>query len=120
MSRSVLVVDDDQAIRDTLCELLGDEGYHAIGAANGQEALDLLRSSSAPCVILLDLMMPIMDGAAFRARQLQDAQLRLIPVAVITAAGANAVPPSMNVNVILPKPLRIDSILQVIDRLCPA
>jgi CheY-like chemotaxis protein len=117
MSRFILVVDDDQAIRETLCELLADEGHPAVGAANGQEALELLRADGRPCVIFLDLMMPVMDGVAFRAEQLQDPELSTIPVAVITAAGAGAAS-SMNVDAVLPKPLRIESVLQVVDRFC--
>jgi CheY-like chemotaxis protein len=118
MSRFILVVDDDQAIRETLCEMLGDEGHPAVGASNGQEALDLLRSDGRPCVIFLDLMMPVMDGVAFRAEQLQDPKLSTIPVAVITAAGQGAAS-SMNVDAVLPKPLRIESVLDVVRRYCP-
>jgi CheY-like chemotaxis protein len=118
MNRFVLVVDDDQAIRETLCELLEDEGHHAVGAANGQEALDLIRADGRPCVILLDIMMPVMDGVAFRAQQLQDPNLRMIPVAVITAGGRGA-GASMSAEAVLPKPLRIESVLEIVDRFCP-
>ena len=119
MTRFILVVDDDQAIRETLCELLADEGHRAVGASNGQEALDLIRSDGHPCVILLDVMMPVMDGIAFRVQQLQDPALSTIPVAVITAAGQIAAA-SMNVDAFLAKPLRIEHVLQVVQRFCPA
>lgn len=82
----ILVVDDDVDIRDTLIELLGFEGYTSRGAANGQEALEFL-SRCRPFVILLDLMMPIMDGFEFRKRQLQDPELKDIPVVVVSAGG---------------------------------
>src|SRR5215510_8699670 len=65
-TQRVLVVDDDQDIRDALCELLRDEGYEAIAVANGEEALTYLKGGNLPCVILLDLMMPVMDGWEFR------------------------------------------------------
>jgi CheY-like chemotaxis protein len=118
MNKFVLVVDDDQAIRESLCELLEDEGHRAIGAANGREALDILRRDDRPCVILLDIMMPVMDGPTFRAEQLKDPSLSTIPVAVITAAGASAAA-SLNPGALLLKPLSMDSVLQIVDRFCP-
>jgi CheY-like chemotaxis protein len=117
MARFVLVVDDDQAIRESLCELLADEGHRAVGVSNGREALDLLRSNGRPCAILLDLMMPVMNGTDFREHQLRDPELSAIPVAVITAGGQDAAA-SMNVDAILPKPFSIDSVLQFIHRFC--
>ena len=67
----ILIVDDDPDIRDSLKEVLEDEGYEVNGVANGREALDYLRKSPRPCVILLDLMMPVMDGWQFRKEQKQ-------------------------------------------------
>jgi CheY-like chemotaxis protein len=119
MSRFVLVVDDDQAIRETLCELLADEGYEAVGASHGREALDRLRTDGRPCVILLDLMMPVMDGFAFRAAQLADPGLSAIPVVVITAMG-QASASSISADVVLSKPLRIERVLEAVSRFCPA
>jgi two-component system, OmpR family, response regulator CpxR len=118
MSSFVLVVDDDESIRETLCELLEDEGHRAVGASNGQEALDFLRSDGRPCMILLDVMMPVMDGAAFRAEQLGDPNLSSIPVALITAAGPD-IAASLRAEVLLPKPLRIESVLELVERFCP-
>jgi CheY-like chemotaxis protein len=115
MTGFVLVVDDDESIRDSLCELLTDEGYPAVGAANGQEALDLLHENGRPCLILLDLMMPVMDGATFRGKQLGDAALRSIPVAIITAAGGHLAP-AITAEAILAKPLRLESLLDVVER----
>ncbi len=80
------MVDDDRDIRDSLVELLGERGYPAIGAGNGVEALEVLRTSaSPPSLILLDLMMPVMDGREFRERQLENPTWRAIPVIVISA-----------------------------------
>jgi CheY-like chemotaxis protein len=85
----VLIVDDDADIRETLAELLEGEGYATRGAANGKEALDYLyrRSRAGACVILLDLMMPVMDGFEFRSEQQKNPTLRAIPVVVISAGG---------------------------------
>ena len=84
---SVLVVDDDASIRTALRELLETEGYKVIEASNGLAALGRLRDGFRPCAIVLDLMMPVMDGWDFRSDQLRDPELRDIPVVVLTAAG---------------------------------
>ena len=116
-SRIVLVVDDDQDIRDALCELLLDEGYRAVAAANGAEALTYLRSRELPCVILLDLMMPIMDGWEFRRQQQGDPKLSGIPVVAITAAGDHRAS-TIAVDRILPKPLHLDHVLETLQAYC--
>jgi CheY-like chemotaxis protein len=86
MSGYILVVDDDRDIRDSLVELLTEQGFPALGAGNGVEALELLRTSgSPPSLILLDLMMPVMDGREFRERQLENPAWAAIPVIVISA-----------------------------------
>jgi CheY-like chemotaxis protein len=81
----LLVIEDDQDVRDTLSEVLRDEGYDVVTAANGQEALDFLHGHPPPRLILLDLMMPVMNGSQFRARQMADARLAQIPTVVLTA-----------------------------------
>jgi CheY-like chemotaxis protein len=84
----VLIVDDDEGIRDALSETLSDEGFPVATAANGQEAIDWLRERRPPsCVVLLDLMMPVMDGAGFLRAKQADPVLSAIPVLVVTAAG---------------------------------
>jgi len=112
-----LVVDDDADIRDALCELLEDEGYRAVSAANGQEALTYLKSSELPCVILLDLMMPVMDGWEFRRRQQCDPKLAQVPVVVVTAAGQYGTS-SIDAARILPKPLRLEHVLDALREYC--
>ena len=112
------MVDDDEDIRDTLCELLEDEGYHASAAANGREALAFLRAApSLPCMIILDLMMPVMDGWQFRREQQDDPALAHIPVLVITAAGAQQAS-TISATELLAKPLRIERVLDVLGRYC--
>jgi CheY-like chemotaxis protein len=82
----ILIVEDDEAIRETLTAVLEDEGYLVQCAAHGREALQQLRSGAQlPCLILLDLMMPIMSGWDFRAEQLRDPALAGIPVIVLSA-----------------------------------
>jgi CheY-like chemotaxis protein len=86
VSGSVLLVDDDQALREMLEEILLSEGFRVTCTSNGLEALEVLRAGLRPGVILLDLMMPVMDGFAFREEQLRDSALANIPVVVFTAA----------------------------------
>jgi two-component system, chemotaxis family, chemotaxis protein CheY len=82
---SVLIVEDDEGVQHAIAEVLRDEGYEVTVAANGGEALELLRRGELPQLILLDLMMPGMDGIEFRQRQLADPRLSRIPVIVISA-----------------------------------
>ena len=84
--RPVLIVDDDIDIREALTDTLEDHGMRVVAAANGRDALRLVRHMDAPpAAILLDLMMPIMDGYAFLSARELDPRLKAIPVAVITA-----------------------------------
>jgi CheY-like chemotaxis protein len=117
----ILVVEDDDIIRDTLLDFLGENGYQAIGAQHGADALEKLRHpGSSPCLIVLDLMMPVMDGEVFRERQLQDPALSGIPVVVISAyKDVRAIMESMKVQEYLLKPLRLGDLLDVIRRHCP-
>src|SRR5262245_40011816 len=88
-THSVLIVDDDLDILEGLAELLEFEGYVVSTAFDGQAALNHLRGGLRPSVILLDLMMPGMNGWDFRAEQMKDVDLRDIPVVVITAAAVS-------------------------------
>jgi len=81
----ILVVDDDADVRGMLADVLAMEGYRTAEADGGRTALTYLRSGHRPAVILLDLMMPDMDGWQFRAAQLGDPRLAGIPVIVLTA-----------------------------------
>jgi CheY-like chemotaxis protein len=82
----VLIVDDDFAIRESLAELLAEEGYLPVAAANGRDALAKLDEDGPwPCLIVLDLMMPVMNGESFRQLQLRVPELAHIPTIVVTA-----------------------------------
>jgi CheY-like chemotaxis protein len=86
----ILLVEDDLSIHQSLGESLEESGYLVIAAVDGREAIALLRSGVRPSAILLDLMMPVMDGWDFRHEQRSDPRLRDIPVIVITASGFSA------------------------------
>lgn len=115
----VLVVEDDREQRETLCAMLDLEGFGHAEAANGREALDYLKKSGAPCVVLLDLEMPVMNGREFRAKQLADETLSRIPVVVVTANAAglgNGFPGAAG---FLWKPLQFEKLAAVLDQICP-
>lgn len=119
-TRHVLVVEDDETIRETLVELLVEYGYAAESAADGREALEkLAESSTAPCLILLDLMMPGMDGREFRERQLCDPALSEIPVVVISAyRDLRTLAGELRPVAMLKKPLRLADLLGVVKAHC--
>ena len=87
LNRTVLVIEDDPDVRNALAELLSGEGYQVSATADGAEALDTLRGGLLPSVIVLDLMMPNMDGWDFRRAQLEDPTLAPVPVVLLTASG---------------------------------
>jgi CheY-like chemotaxis protein len=87
-AKSILIVEDSEDIATSVAELLEDEGYEARSVPNGREALEYLASADPlPILILLDLMMPVMDGYEFRRLQRADARLSSIPVLLMTAGG---------------------------------
>ena len=117
----MLLVDDDLAIREALAEVLVEEGFAVHTAENGQVALDWLRHDGGagprPCVVLLDLMMPVMDGRAFLEAQSADPSLSQIPVLVISAAtGSGALAGTPGVSGVFLKPLALDGLLDAIVR----
>jgi CheY-like chemotaxis protein len=83
--KDILLVEDDAGIRDALALILGIEGYCVAAAGNGQEALDYLRQRPPPRLILLDLLMPVLDGWHFRQEQRADPALAKIPVVILSA-----------------------------------
>jgi CheY-like chemotaxis protein len=119
MDPLILVVDDDRDIRDSLIETLEDHGFRAAGAANGAEALDVLRTHpERPSLILLDLMMPVMDGPEFREEQLKNPSWADIPVVVISAySDVDARARSLAVEY-MRKPLAIRPLIDVVRRHC--
>ena len=116
---SILVIDDDPDIRSSLFDILGEEGYRVAGARNGREALDYLKNQTRPSLILLDMMMPEMDGWRFRREQQKLPELADIPVVVLSAHGnVRDAALALGAADYLRKPLRIDSLLEIAERYC--
>ena len=111
----ILVVEDDADACAALAELLQDEGYGVASARNGQDALDQIRSSGVPSLIILDLLMPVMDGWQFREEQKRDAAMRDIPVIVLTALRQT---PEFDGEALFRKPVEIPRLLDVVSRCC--
>ena len=119
--KHILIVEDATDIAESMEELLVAEGYRVQCVASARQALRLLRGeSSLPDLILLDLMMPDMDGAQFRKEQCADARLAAVPVLLMTASGdAQAQVDELGARGLLKKPFRdLDSILDSISRAC--
>jgi two-component system, OmpR family, response regulator CpxR len=116
----ILIVEDDAAIRQTVAELLEDEGYEVECAVNGADALARLDRSETPGLILLDLTMPVMDGWSFRATQRGDPRLARIPTVVVTAnlAGETRGDAELAADALLAKPFDLDRLIDTVHRLC--
>jgi CheY-like chemotaxis protein len=117
LSGYVLIVEDDASIREALSETLEDAGYRTAAVEHGQAALEYLANAALPCLILLDLMMPVMDGPTFRAAMLRDERLAAIPVIVITAGGAQLAAQVPASGFIL-KPLRVSRVMSAVKQHC--
>jgi CheY-like chemotaxis protein len=116
----VLVVEDDREIREALIEILEENGCEAVGAVNGERALAYLRSTeSLPCLILLDLMMPVMDGQAFREVQVNDPVLANIPVVVVSAyRDVEGHAARLQAATFIKKPPRIEELMSAVTQHC--
>lgn len=119
-ARAVLVVDDDAEVRGAMREALEDEGYAVLEAAHGAAALEALRGRAEfPHLVLLDMMMPVMDGWAFLEHVGRDARLARLPVVIVSAAGRQRLEGAAEkhgVAALLVKPVTLDQLLDVVAR----
>jgi CheY-like chemotaxis protein len=119
LRHSILIVEDDRDIRDTLQQVLELEGFVVHTAVNGKDGLEKLRKIDRPCLILLDLMMPVMNGWEFLEAQGQDGFLSKIPVVVVSAFSTH-VPPAPRAVAFVKKPVEIETLLHRIQEHCLA
>ena len=118
-TKNVLIVEDDFDIRDLLVFVLNSNGYRATGVSNGQEAISHLRQTRETSLILLDLMMPIMDGWEFRQAQQGDPALGQIPVVVLSAIDeVREQGGTLQAASYLCKPIDFGVLLETVGRYC--
>jgi CheY-like chemotaxis protein len=110
---TVLIIEDERATRDTLSELLEKDGREIVTACDGREALDRLAQVRRPCLILLDLMMPGMDGWEFLRRQSSDPSIAGVPTIVLSASHLPA-----GAKHQLAKPVDVERLLALVDQYC--
>jgi CheY-like chemotaxis protein len=113
----ILLVEDDPDLREGLVLLLSEEGYEVVTAEDGRQALASLRTHARPAVILLDLMLPVVDGFEFRVQQRQDPALASVPVIVLSGGGdleRKAGP--LAAAACLPKPIDVPALLAHVGR----
>lgn len=113
---TILLVDDDEKIRTGLAALLETEGYGVICASDGAEALELLSTGPAPSLILLDLMMPVVDGWQFLARRAADSGTSRVPIVLLSGLGF--IPDAPGVADFISKPVRPEKLLACVKRFC--
>jgi CheY-like chemotaxis protein len=119
--RHVLVVEDDESIRNSLRLVLEDEGYTVDVAGNGREALDRLESHARPALVIVDLVMPVMSGWELCAEMARRQDLASLPVVIVSASGeadGGSGPVGLETVHTLPKPILFERLLDHVARYC--
>ncbi len=121
-NKSLLLIEDDKSISESFTEILREYGYEVRAAMNGEEALEYLSSvKDLPAMILLDIMMPVMDGYEFRERQLKLPRLAQIPTVVLSADGhIQEKSQRLSVAHFLKKPVDLEQLLGIVEKFCAA
>ena len=118
-SHRILLADDDVHVRDAIAAVFKMEGMDVSTAADGREALYVLRTEPRPCLILLDLDMPGMDGFEFRRRQLLWPAMATIPVVVVSGQPeAKEATGALKARAVLAKPVKVECLLRVVEGHC--
>jgi len=112
---TILVVDDDAGALSALADILSIEGYAVQTVSNGREALDLLSDSQPPALIILDMLMPVMDGWQFLAEMKSDSKLAKTPVVVVSALDTQ-----IDADAVFSKPINLESLLRTVTDLVEA
>jgi CheY-like chemotaxis protein len=118
---SILLVEDDGDLRDALVGALADEHFQVVGVANGHEALETLKGGARPTLILLDLLMPVMNGWVFCERIRQDPELAKIPIVAMSGAASRdpQSPYFIDVEAFVSKPVHMDALLDTLRSILP-
>ncbi len=115
---NILIVEDDDDIRFSLKEMLEIEGYQVDIARNGREGLDVLSQLDFPCLILLDLMMPVMSGDEFLLAKNQLPEIAKIPVIIVSAVADRTRVDRPGVVQFVRKPIHMETLLRVVEEYC--
>ena len=116
---AILVVEDDDEIREDLSDALADAGFSVVAAHDGNDALSKMQSMAQPCLVLLDLMMPVMDGWELRREMLRRPELAQVPVFVVSAVpGIQEESKALEANGYLLKPFNVRQLLSVVEKYC--
>lgn len=120
MKGAILVIDDDKEIRESLHDVLTDEGYTVFMAENGLEGLNFLKNTDQlPCLVFLDLMMPVLDGQGFRKEQLENPAYSNIPTILFSANGhLDKRALAIGMTDFLKKPIDLDELLSIAAKYC--
>ena len=110
----ILIVEDDSEVREGMTVLLEESGYRIVAVGNGQEALEVMQAD-VPCLVLLDLMMPVMTGWALHAAMRSDERLKRVPICVVSAVPSHA---PADADCVLEKPVQVPKLLDTIASLC--
>jgi len=116
MTHTVLVVEDELDLREMMRDALELNGYAVVTADDGQDALDKIGDIDSLCLVILDLLMPVMNGWDFVERMRQRAELASVPVVVHSSAPG---PEPVGVTRVLQKPILFDRLLSVVREYCP-
>jgi CheY-like chemotaxis protein len=116
--KTILIVEDDDSIRNTLKIALEFEGYHVEAGSNGKEGLDLLYQMERPCLIILDMMMPVMDGLGFLAALKKEPQFAGLSIIIVTAFSEKTQATSQ-VSQVIKKPVDLNYLLDIVRHYCP-
>jgi urea transport system substrate-binding protein len=116
--RCILVVEDDSDARELFADRFQLEGYKVVTAATGTEAWELLTRGLVPCAVILDVMLPGMDGTELRARMLRDSALVDVPVIVVTAVGGLVRHAFPNVTAFYRKPVQLEQLVEIVTKHC--
>lgn len=120
MAKTILVIEDDLEIRQTLVDVLNDEGYDVVASENGQRGLEILQTSDElPCLIIVDWMMPVMDGDSFRREQMRDQRFSKVPTVLFSANGrVSQKANDAGYSEYLKKPIDLEQLFELAVRYC--
>jgi CheY-like chemotaxis protein len=117
-SKKLLLVEDEDDIRESLTLLLELRGYKVDSAANGREALSVIRKNSLPCMVILDLNMPLMDGWQLREVMLRDPELSEVPVVIVSGVGKHKTATQLAAVGHFTKPVDLKTLFALLEQHC--